>query len=141
MLHHISIEAPVICINPDIHKITTMILKIIYTVTLFPRHRNWRHPVKYVITNDIRKIIRRERRTASRLRRQYQIEKRVATLSEHIIGSTMPGCASSTSGRRTNTHTKCKKKIYELEIKGEYQPPLDSLCTMHNFYSFPILIS
>ena len=63
-----STEAPVICINPDIHKITTMILKIINTVTLFPRHRNWRHPVKYVITNDIRRTIRRERKTASRLR-------------------------------------------------------------------------
>jgi len=68
MLHQIFIEAPVIYINSDIHKITTMTLKIINTITLFPRHCNWRHPVKYVITNDIRRIIGRDGKTAAKLR-------------------------------------------------------------------------
>lgn len=136
MLHYISIEVPVICINPDIHKITTMILKIINTVTLFPRHRNWRHPVKYVITNDIRKTIRRERRTASRLRQQYQIKKRVATLSEHIIGSTMPGCRGVAL-----IHKKCKKDIKFRKKRWISTAVDDSLCTMYKFYFSSILIS
>jgi hypothetical protein len=84
--------APVISINPDTHKITTMILKIINTVTLFPLHRNWRHPVKYIITNDIRGIHRGEARAAASSLVDNIRSRRVDTLSELIIGSTMPGC-------------------------------------------------
>jgi len=97
MLHQIFTEPPVICINSDIHKITTMMLKIINTMTLFLRHCNWRHPVKYVITNDIRRIIRRDGKRAAKLRSTISDREEMAILSEHIIGSTMPGCASSMS--------------------------------------------
>lgn len=89
----------VICINPDTHKITTMMLEIINTVTLFPRQRNWRHPVKYVITKRYTwRTIKRERARdgggCTRSTTQYQIAKSGAELSEVIIGSTMAGRAS-----------------------------------------------
>lgn len=107
----ISVRAPppVICINPDTHEITTMMLKIINTVTLFPRQRNWRHPVKYVITNDIRRgAIKREHAEPNGKARQWRRataavaamavdnirSRRVDTLSGRVIGSTMPGRAS-----------------------------------------------
>lgn len=141
MLHHISTEAPVICINPDIHKITPMILKIINTVTLFPRHRNWRHPVKYVITNDIRRTIGRERRTASRLRSSSTISDREE--SGYAVGAynwvNDARMCITTSGRRVELilHKKMKKKRHETEIKGEYQSPLMIHHThgTYNFYS------
>lgn len=89
-----------------------MMLKIINTVTLFPRQRNWRHPVKYVITNDIRKAIKRERAEPNNAAAEAATtaiaaaaaaaatvvdnirSRRVDTLSGRVIGSTMPGRAS-----------------------------------------------